>query len=77
MKFERKSSRIKRNPDKAVRLHPLIWIFLIYQGFFDRKIKKYGSPLYHRLPSYLVEMRGVEPLSESALTGLSPGAVKF
>ena len=25
----------------------------------------------------LVELRGVEPLSESALTGLSPGAVRF
>ena len=25
----------------------------------------------------LVEVRGVEPLSESTLTGLSPGAVKF
>ena len=25
--------------------------------------------------SFLVEARGVEPLSESALTGLSPGAV--
>ena len=26
---------------------------------------------------YLVELRGVEPLSESALTRLSPGAVRF
>ena len=25
----------------------------------------------------MVEARGVEPLSESALTGLSPGAVTF
>ena len=25
----------------------------------------------------LVEMRGIEPLSESTLTGLSPGAVRF
>ena len=31
----------------------------------------------HRTWDWLVEARGVEPLSESALTGLSPGADRF
>ena len=41
-------------------------------GHFDVDLKEISS-----LKGYLVEARGVEPLSESALTGLSPGAGRF
>ena len=41
------------------------------------KERKLQYQWYHNFRSYVVEMRGVEPLSESNLTGLSPGAVYY
>ena len=38
---------------------------------------RYFQTLAGSYNSLVVELRGVEPLSESALTGLSPGAVRF
>lgn len=44
-----------------------------YRGkTFHQKEKTANGGLF-----LLVELRGVEPLSESTLTGLSPGAVRF
>lgn len=41
------------------------------------KIKEVSTLKLEWTPLDVVEARGVEPLSESILTGLSPGAVKF
>ena len=39
---------------RALRtLHPLARKTAWYKDFFDRKIKRYGSLLYHRLPSFV------------------------
>ena len=65
--------REKEKSEHRGCLHPLARKIAVYVDFFDRKIKKYGSLLYHRLPSFVVEMRGVEPLSENLSTQLSTG----
>ena len=33
-----------------------------YKNFFDRKIKKCGSPLYYGLPHFVVRVMGLEPI---------------
>ena len=51
---------------------------LILHGFLGiEKERKLQYLWYHNLRSYLVEPRGIEPLSESNLEGLSPGAVYY
>ena len=50
-------------------------VVMIYQACgLDKKRSNFCLP---KVTSFLVEARGVEPLSESVLTRLSPGAVKF
>ena len=45
------------------------------QDFFDiEKERKLQYRWYHNFRSYVVEARGVEPLSENASRGSSPGA---
>ena len=51
---------------------------LILQGFSDiEKERKLQHHWYHNFRSYLVEVRGIEPLSESNLERTSPGAVCY
>ena len=56
-------------------MNPLLPELFVFQGFPTRKKIKVRNHLYQRLRTFVVEARGVEPLSESASTGLSPGAV--
>ena len=44
--------RIKKNPDRPGFCTLLSGFFRI-TAFFNRKIKKYGSPLYHGLPHFV------------------------
>ena len=46
----------------------------LYQGFLKEIRQKVHRLLYHSLCTHVVEMGGIEPPSESALTGTSPGA---
>ena len=55
-------------------LNPLLPKPFAFQGFFNRKKIKVRNHLYQRLRTFVVEMAGVEPASESTLTGTSPGA---
>ena len=51
---------------------------LMTQGFRDiEKERKLQYQWYHNFRSYMVEPRGIEPLSESNLTRLSPSAVCY
>ena len=51
---------------------------LIPQGLLDiEKERKLQYLWYHNFRSYLVEPRGIEPLSESNLERTSPGAVCY
>ena len=45
--------RIKKNPDRPGFCTPLSGFFPYHGVFFNRKIKKYGSPLYHGLPHFV------------------------
>ena len=51
----------------------------IHMGSIPHHLKTDTNKKYHPLGWYflLVEMRGIEPLSESNLTRLSPGAVCY
>lgn len=53
--------RIKKNPDRPGFCTLLSGFFRI-TAFFNRKIKKYGSPLYHGLPHFVAEMERFELL---------------
>ena len=50
-------------------------VALMPQGFWD--IEKSTMVSYQNHRAYMVELRGIEPLSESNLTRLSPGAVCY
>ena len=51
---------------------------LVLRAFLTkRKERKLQYQWYHNFRSYLVEMRGIEPLSESNLERTSPGAVCY
>ena len=57
-------------------------VFCLKESMFFRVLGKKKEPefrytLYQNYGSYLVELRGIEPLSESNLTGFSPGAVCY
>ena len=52
-RLEERSSPNKEKSRPAGLLHPLVWIFPVSRRFFNRKIKKYGSPLYHGLPHFV------------------------
>ena len=58
-------------------LNPLLPKPFAFQGFFNRKKIKVRNHLYQRLRTFVVELRGIEPLSENNLTGTSPGAVCY
>ena len=55
-------------------LNPLLPKPFAFQGFFNRKKIKVRNHLYQRLRTFVVEVRGVEPLSENPSTGPSPSA---
>ena len=64
----------KSSGSKRLNLNPLLPEPVDFQGFFDRKKIKVRNHLYQRLRTFVVEVRGVEPLSESTSSGPSPGA---
>ena len=45
---------------QAGHLHPPCLDFPYYCVFFNRKIKKYGSPLYHGLPHFVTKNRNFD-----------------
>ena len=43
-------------------LNPLTSLLHLYQELFNRKIKKYGSNLYHCYRTFVAERMGFEPM---------------
>ena len=73
--IEEKVLRIKKNPDRP-GICPLCLDFPVLRHFFDRKIKKYGSLLYHGLPRFVANASNFDrnPL-RGCNYGLEGGAV--
>ena len=65
----------KSSGSKKFDLNPLLPEPVDFQGFFNRKNIKVRNHLYQRLRTFVVEVRGIEPLSEKATARLSPSAV--
>ena len=56
-------------------MNPLLPKPFAFQGFFNRKKIKVRNHLYQRLRTFVVELTGVEPVSEKKAVRVSPGAV--
>ncbi len=55
-------------------MNPLLPELFDLQGFFNRKRIKVRNHLYQWFRTFVVELGGIEPPSESTLTRTSPGA---